>query len=169
MEDKEVHTFPKGICLKVNVIAWLEFKLTYDDSAVQWFNHYTTRTPPLIFEYIYQSIWVLVTMLLSVRIFRLLTSSLLLYSQRFGWYMLRPSSGVSCWTREPTQNHCEYKTKDEIDRLNIQRDNNYQASSQNFSEIITILSAKNLSMNFASPFWEVGWLELWLIIQCLSD
>ena len=26
-EDKEVHTFPKGISTKVNVIAWLEFKL----------------------------------------------------------------------------------------------------------------------------------------------
>ena len=27
-EDKEVHTFSKGISPKVNVIAWLEFKLT---------------------------------------------------------------------------------------------------------------------------------------------
>ena len=27
-EDKGVHTFPKGICLKVNVTAWLEFELT---------------------------------------------------------------------------------------------------------------------------------------------
>ena len=38
-EDKGVHTFSKGICPKVNVIA-------YYDSAVQRFNHYTTRTPP---------------------------------------------------------------------------------------------------------------------------
>ena len=37
-EDKGVHTFPKGICPKVNAIA-------YYDSAVQRFNHYTTRTP----------------------------------------------------------------------------------------------------------------------------
>ena len=40
-----VHTFPKGICPKVNVIARLEFELAYYDSAVHRFNHYTTRTP----------------------------------------------------------------------------------------------------------------------------
>ena len=28
-EDKGVHTFPKGICPKVNVIARLEYKLAY--------------------------------------------------------------------------------------------------------------------------------------------
>ena len=44
-EDKGVHTFPKGICLKVNVIARLEYELAYYDSAVHRFNHYTTRTP----------------------------------------------------------------------------------------------------------------------------
>ena len=43
-EDKRAHTFPKDICPKVNVIARLE----YHDSAVQRFNHYTTRTPHLI-------------------------------------------------------------------------------------------------------------------------
>ena len=43
-EDKGVHTFPKGIWPKVNVIARLE--LAYYDSAVQRLNHYTTRTPP---------------------------------------------------------------------------------------------------------------------------
>ena len=47
LEDKGVHTFPKGICPKVNVIARLEYELTYYDSAVQRFNHYTTRTPPM--------------------------------------------------------------------------------------------------------------------------
>ena len=31
----------------------------------------------------------------------LLSSSLLLFVQRFGRYVLRPSSGISCWTREP--------------------------------------------------------------------
>ena len=41
------HTFPKGICPKVNVIARLEYELAYYDSAVHRFNHYTTRTPPL--------------------------------------------------------------------------------------------------------------------------
>ena len=45
-EDKGVHTFPKGICLKVNIIVRLEYELTYYDSAVHRFNHYTTRTSP---------------------------------------------------------------------------------------------------------------------------
>ena len=38
---------------------------------------------------------------LSLRVFRLLSSSLLLFPQRFGRYVLRPSSGV-CRTQEPT-------------------------------------------------------------------
>ena len=38
--------FSKGICPKVNAIARLEYELTYYDSAVHHFNHYTTRTPP---------------------------------------------------------------------------------------------------------------------------
>ena len=41
--DKGVHTFPKDICPKVNVIARLEFELAYYDFAVHHFNHYTTR------------------------------------------------------------------------------------------------------------------------------
>ena len=45
-EDKGVHTFPKSICPKVNVIARLEYELAYYDPAVHCFNHYTTRTPP---------------------------------------------------------------------------------------------------------------------------
>ena len=36
-EDKGVHTFPKGICSEVNVIARQEYELTYYDSAVQRF------------------------------------------------------------------------------------------------------------------------------------
>ena len=44
-ENKGVHTFPKGICPKVNVIARLEYELAYYDSAVHRFKHYTTRTP----------------------------------------------------------------------------------------------------------------------------
>ena len=40
-----VHTFPKGICPKVNVIAQLEYELAYYDSAVHRFNHYIMRTP----------------------------------------------------------------------------------------------------------------------------
>ena len=49
-EDKGFHTFPKGICPKVNVIARLEYELAYYDFAVHHFNYYTTRTPPLGFE-----------------------------------------------------------------------------------------------------------------------
>ena len=44
-EDKKIHTFLKSICSKVNVLVQLEFELIYYDSAVQHFNHYTTRTP----------------------------------------------------------------------------------------------------------------------------
>ena len=40
---------------------------------------------------------------LSLRVFELLSSSLLLFSQRFGRYVLRPSSCV-CRTREPSRN-----------------------------------------------------------------
>ena len=39
--DKRVHTFPKGICPKMNVTAQLEFELAYYDSALQRFNYYT--------------------------------------------------------------------------------------------------------------------------------
>ena len=45
-EDKGVHTFPKGICTKGNVIARLEYELAFYDSAGHRFNHYTTRTHP---------------------------------------------------------------------------------------------------------------------------
>ena len=41
--------------------------------------------------------------LLSLRFFGLLSSSLLLFPQRFGRYVLRSSSGV-CRTREPSRN-----------------------------------------------------------------
>ena len=40
---------------------------------------------------------------LSLKVFRLLSSSLLLFPHRFGRYAPRPSSDV-CRTREPTQN-----------------------------------------------------------------
>ena len=52
-EDKGVHTFPNGICPKVNVIARLEYELAYYDSAVHRFNHYTTWTPTWRFEETY--------------------------------------------------------------------------------------------------------------------
>ena len=34
--DKGVHTFSKGISLKVNVIVWLEFKLVFYDVTIQY-------------------------------------------------------------------------------------------------------------------------------------
>ena len=42
---KGAHTFPKSMNLKVNIIAWLEFKLDYFKAAVQHFSYYATRTP----------------------------------------------------------------------------------------------------------------------------
>ena len=47
-EVKGVHTFPKGICPKVNVIARLEYELAYYDSAVQRFNHYINTFSEII-------------------------------------------------------------------------------------------------------------------------
>ena len=43
-----VHTFLKGIFMKMNVIVLLEFELAYYDSTVHHFNHYTTRIPQFI-------------------------------------------------------------------------------------------------------------------------
>ena len=42
--DKGVHTFPKGISPKVNVIVRLKFELTYNGVTVQHVSHYTTET-----------------------------------------------------------------------------------------------------------------------------
>ena len=39
-----IHTFPKGVSLKVNVIAWLEFELTYFKAPVQ---HFSTEVPQI--------------------------------------------------------------------------------------------------------------------------
>ena len=50
-----------------------------------------------IHQMLYLFLW-----FLSLRIFGLLSSSLLFFSQRFGRYVLRPSSGV-CRTREPSR------------------------------------------------------------------
>ncbi len=47
--------------------------------------------------------WDEVCWFLSLKVFRLLSSSLLLFPQPFGRYVLRPSSGVRR-TREPTRN-----------------------------------------------------------------
>ena len=39
-----IHVFFQSICLKVNVIAQLEFELVYQDITVQHVNHYATDT-----------------------------------------------------------------------------------------------------------------------------
>ena len=44
---RRVHTFPKGIKMKVNVIMRLELELAYYDVAVQHVNHYTKETTPV--------------------------------------------------------------------------------------------------------------------------
>ena len=33
-EDKRVHAFPKSTSLKVNIIAWLKFELTYFETPI---------------------------------------------------------------------------------------------------------------------------------------
>ena len=77
------------------------------------------------------------TFFLSLRIW---SSSSLLYLQRFGWYVLRPSSGVSCPTREPTKN-LELKKAEgyigrNIESITIKRKKDNQASSQKFTQIV---------------------------------
>ena len=46
--NKRIHTFPKGISLKVNVIVRLEFELAYYDIAIQHVNHDTIKASPII-------------------------------------------------------------------------------------------------------------------------
>ena len=41
---ENVYTFLKGISLKVNVIAWQEFKFIYYDVAVQHVSYYAMET-----------------------------------------------------------------------------------------------------------------------------
>ena len=40
-----VDTFPKGICMKVNVTAQIAFRLTYFEAVIQYVSHYTMATP----------------------------------------------------------------------------------------------------------------------------
>ena len=42
-----IHTFPKGICPKMNVLARLEFELACYDSATQSFNNYFNHYPSI--------------------------------------------------------------------------------------------------------------------------
>ena len=41
----EDHVFPKGINLKVNAVARLEFELSYYDTTISHVSHYITETP----------------------------------------------------------------------------------------------------------------------------
>ena len=75
-EDKEVHTFPKGICPKVNIIARLENELAYYDSAVHRFNHNTMRTPPIMYEYNFFLICQTISFSLFILIVMLMKGSL---------------------------------------------------------------------------------------------
>ena len=43
-EDKKVHTFPKGISLKVNVIERVEFELAFNNFTVQQVSYNSTWT-----------------------------------------------------------------------------------------------------------------------------
>ena len=55
-----VHTFSKGISLKVNLITQLEFEPTYFVAAVVNLSNYTTGTSPLfIFVYFTSSEYIL--------------------------------------------------------------------------------------------------------------
>ena len=54
--DKRIHAFPKGICQKVNVIALLEFELTYYNVAAQHVNNYAMGTLSSIIINIFKKI-----------------------------------------------------------------------------------------------------------------
>ena len=45
MGDKRVHSFPKSISLKVNIIARFGFELAYFDTVFQHLRHYDTEIP----------------------------------------------------------------------------------------------------------------------------
>ena len=47
-EIVSLHNFPNCICLKVNIIARLEFELAYCDIAIQHVSHYATETLPIL-------------------------------------------------------------------------------------------------------------------------
>ena len=44
---RKLNIFSKGISLKVNVVAWIEFELTHFKVAIQHFSHYAKGTPKL--------------------------------------------------------------------------------------------------------------------------
>ena len=119
--------------------------------------------------------WTFRLIFLSLRIFGLLSSSLL-FPQRFGWYVLRPSSGV-CRTRDSSRNfelreevrrtyqpkHCGNNNKDEDNSPKILNDKNQQASSQKFRQLIFRLIFL-CSLNFCLPLCGIKYSYLIQII-----
>ena len=85
---------------------------------------------------------------LSLRVFGLLSSFLLLFPQPFGRYVLWPSSGV-CQTREPTRNfvgrrtyrlkRCGNNNEDEENCPKTHNDKNHQASSKKFRQLMSCI------------------------------
>ena len=75
---KGVHNFPKGISPKVNLIAQLDFELTYYNAAVQYISHYTTMAPVIkYFDIIFRTntvsiitIIIIIIIVTPLRIFR---------------------------------------------------------------------------------------------------
>ena len=65
---------------------------------ISFFVYYPFIYLNLFINYISIYVSIIIWVFLSLRVFELLSSSLLLFPQRFGWYFLRPSSGV-CQTR----------------------------------------------------------------------
>ena len=50
LRDKRVHAFPRGISTIMNIIAQLEFELTYHDVADKHISHHVKRISP---HYVY--------------------------------------------------------------------------------------------------------------------
>ena len=85
-----VHTFPNGICPKVNVIARLEYELAYYDSAVHRFNHEDTPSD-------WASVYTYVCVYVRVCVYAYVCISIRESAEKFiGW--LRYALGV--WSIE---------------------------------------------------------------------
>ena len=98
------------------------------------------------FSTVYKDHDIVLICFLSLRFFGLLSSSLLLFPQRFGQYVLRPSSGV-CRTRKPSRNFklhpllkplYDFFTCTHIQIFFFFGPLNQQASSQKFRQLVLI-------------------------------
>ena len=88
-----------GVVLLVIFLSMYQIKIVFFIFIVI-FTTFRPVCPQALFRFLIflDELW----WILWVRVFGLLSSSLLLYSQLFVLYVLRPSSGI-CWTLEPTQ------------------------------------------------------------------